>query len=74
MDKRKGLYELSTSQGIKVYNKNNEFIGTTTTFTAIAHNGGFDGGSIEIETAPDKFEWITGFGIYIVGMGIKIVD
>ena len=66
----KSLYYLSTCKGINVYDMNNKYIGKTTTFRAIAHNGK-DIGSIEIEKPNHKLEWISGQGILIVGMGIK---
>jgi hypothetical protein len=72
MEARKSLYYLSTCHGIKVYDQNNHYLGKTTTFTAIAHNGK-DIGSIEIEKPNGEVEWISGYGIFIVGMGIKMV-
>ena len=73
MEARKSLYYLSTCHGIKVYDPNNNYLGQTTTFTAIAHNGK-DIGSIEIEKPNGEVEWISGYGVFIVGMGIKIVN
>ena len=48
METRKSLYYLSTCHDINVYDQNNNYLGKTTTFKAIAHNGK-DIGSIEIE-------------------------
>ena len=72
MEARKSLYYLSKHKGINVYDMNNKYIGKTTTFKAIAHNGK-DIGSIEIEKPNQELEWISGYGVFIVGMGIKIV-
>ena len=72
MEARKSLYYLSTHQNIKMYDQNNNYFGKTTTFTAIARNGK-DIGSIEIEKPNGEIEWISGYGIFIVGMGIKMV-
>lgn len=73
MDGRKTLYDLSSKHGIKVYDQNNTYLGKTTPFTAIAHDGKSIG-SIEIETSPDEFKWISGYGVHVIGLGIKIVD
>ena len=67
----KSLYDLSNTHGIKIYDMNNNYIGKTTPFTSIAHNGKCIG-SIEIEKPNGEFEWISGYGVFIVGMGIKV--
>ena len=72
MEGRKSLYYLSTCHGINVYDVSNNYIGKTTTFKAIAHNGK-DIGSIEIEKTNGEVEWISGYGVFIVGIGIKMV-
>ena len=73
MENRKSLYDLSNCHGIKVYDLNNNYLGKTTPFTSIAHNGKSIG-NIEIEKANGDFEWISGYGVFIVGMGIKLVE
>ncbi len=54
-----------------VYDKENNFIGTYTGFTS-KPNGTSDG-HIQISTLEGDF-WIRGEGIYIEGMGIKLVS
>ena len=73
MENRKSLYALTNRHGIKVYDMNNNYIGKTTPFTSIAHNGKCIG-SIEIENPNEEFEWISGYGVFIVGMGIKVIE
>ena len=73
MEARKSLYYLSTCHGIKVYDQNNHYLGKTTDFKAIAHDGKSIG-SIEIKKQNEEVEWVSGYGVFIVGMGIKIVD
>ena len=73
MHKSKSLYYLYEKSGDKVYNKNNEYIGKTTSYKAIAHNGKCIG-SIQIINNNNEIEWISGYGVYIVGMGIKVLD
>ena len=73
MKNRKSLYALTNRHDIKVYDMNNNYIGKTTQFRSIAHNGKCIG-SIEIEKANGVLEWISGYGVFVVGMGIKIVE
>ena len=73
MENRKSLYYLPTKKGTCVYDMNNNLIGKTTYYRAIAHNGKCIG-SIQIENTNGKLEWISGYGVFIVGMGIKIVE
>ena len=73
MHKSESLYHLYKKADDKVYNKNNEYIGKTTSYKAIAHNGKCIG-SIQIINNNNEIEWISGYGVYIVGMGIKVLD
>ena len=73
MKNRKSLYYLSKNGGICVYDMNNNLIGKTTNYKAIAHDGKSIG-SIEIEFSNGELDWISGYGVFIVGMGIKIVE
>ncbi len=67
------IYYLAKSSGIKVYDLNNNFIGTTTGYTSIAHNGGRYGGSACLEDSDGSF-WIKSNAIFIHGMGLKLTD
>lgn len=73
MKNRKSLYYLSKNSGICVYDMNNNLIGKTTNYKAIAHDGKSIG-SIEIEFSNGELDWISGYGVFVVGMGIKIVE
>ena len=73
MEGRKSLYNLSNKKDINVYSKENNLIGKTTYFKAIAHNGKCIG-RIQVQKNNGENEWISGYGVFIVGMGIKIVD
>lgn len=68
------IYYLATSSGIKVYDLKNNFIGTTTGCTSIAHNGGQDGGSACLEDTDGSSFWIKSNAIFIHGMGLKLTD
>jgi hypothetical protein len=57
----RSLYYLCKERGTKVYNAQRALIGTTTGYTAIAHNG-TSTGSIQIDTGGEKV-WISGFGV-----------
>lgn len=63
------LHGLVKKSGIPVYNPFNALIGTTTGFTAQAHNGKCIG-EIEIDVNGANY-WIRGYGVHIVGFGIK---
>jgi len=63
------LHDFGSKKGIQVYDANNAFIGQTTGLSAQAHNGK-DIGEIQIEKDEQR-RWIKGYGVYIVGMGIK---
>ena len=53
LQKSRDIYYLATKPGIKVYDLNNNFIGTTTGYTSMAHDGGGNGGSACLETPMD---------------------
>ena len=72
MQPLKSLHSLVKENGIPVYNPFNAFIGVTTGYTAQARNGK-DIGEIEIARNGEKF-WIRGYGVYIVGFGIKWIE
>lgn len=57
----KSLYHLWTERGVNVYNAQGTLVGTTTQYTAIAHDGKSIG-SIQIDTG-DAEVWISGRGI-----------
>ena len=57
----RSLYYLSRERGTKVYNAQRALIGTTTGYTAIAHNG-TSIGSVQIDTGGEEV-WISGFGV-----------
>ena len=69
----KSLYDITKTHGIKIYDMNNNYIGKTTSIKSIARNGKCIG-SIEIENPNEEFEWISGYGVFIVGMGIKVIE
>lgn len=73
MKNRKSLYYLAKNGGICVYDMNNNLIGKTTNYKAIAHDGKSIG-SIEIEFSNGELDWISGYGVFVVGIGIKIVE
>jgi len=68
----KSVYYLATREGDKVYDMNNNFIGLTSGYTAIAHNGVSEGKAC-LDT-PTGCHWITGKGIFVEGMGIKLTE
>ena len=61
----KSLYSIH-QPNVSVY-VGNTLIGRTTSYTSIAHNG-TSIGSIELNTG----NWISGYGVYIEGIGIKV--
>ena len=67
------IYYLAGKKDCKVYDKHNNFVGTTTGYTAIAHNGGKDGGRACLSTPEGDF-WIKSIGVLVPGMGIKLTE
>ena len=61
----KSLYSIH-KPNVPVY-VGNTLIGRTTSYTSIAHDGRSIG-SIELDTG----NWISGYGVYIEGIGIKV--
>ena len=70
----KNLYNLYTwpCTNRKIYDKNNNFIGTYTGFSTSAT--ATSDGHIEICTSEGKNMWIRGKGVYIEGIGIKLTS
>ena len=66
----KSLYYLDCDAGTSVYNSKNDLIGVTTGYKTRPNGTKQSIGSIEIHTIGG-FTWITGYGVYIFGMGIK---
>ena len=64
----KSLYYIVNEADIPVYNTNNLLVGHTTGFLARPNARSL--GSVEVMT-PTGSAWIEGYGIRIVGMGIK---
>ena len=67
------IYYLAGKKDCKVYDKHNNFVGTTTGCTAIAHNGGNNGGRACLSTPEGDF-WIKSIGVLVPGMGIKLAE
>jgi len=57
------IYYLAGKKDCKVYDKHNNFVGTTTGYTAIAHNGGKDGGRACLSTPEGDFCQKETFGL-----------
>ena len=66
------LYHNNGRSGINIY-KNNKYIGKSTSYSSIAHNGKCIG-SIQIENANGEVEWLKGWGVFVHGFGIKMLD
>ena len=65
MFQMKTLYSIH-QPSVPVY-VGNTLIGRTTSYTSIAHDGKSIG-SIELDTG----NWISGYGVYVEGIGIKV--
>lgn len=64
----KSLYYIVKKADVPVYVNANVFVGHTTGY--LARPNGCSMGSVEIRT-PSGNAWIEGYGIHIVGLGIK---
>ncbi len=74
LQKSRDIYYLATKPGIKVYDLNNNFIGTTTGYTSMAHDGGGNGGSACLENPDGSPFWIKSIAVFIHGMGLKLTN
>ena len=70
MHKSESLYHLYKKADDKIYNKNNEYIGKTTSYKSIAHNGKCIG-SIQIMNVDNEIEWISGYGFILLEWELK---
>lgn len=71
MTKTKELYYWNVPVGTKVYDKNNDFIGTKGEFSS--RPTATSTGHIEIHHFEKGTSWINGKAIYVVGMGLILI-
>ena len=64
----KSLYYIVKKADVPVYDNANAFVGNTTGYLARPNDRSM--GSVEIKT-PTGNAWIEGYGIQVVGLGIK---
>ena len=67
----KSLYYLVQQSGIPVYSPQNTLLGLSTGCLTRPNGTPESIGSIEIDVNGEKW-WMTGYGVYVVGMGIKM--